>query len=149
VAALLLLTACEPDPKFSRSSPVAILASDNSGVVFTAYPSCKDPTVTITDLSFDVDGKPVWETHFVDRSQGGARSISIDKAPEGYSSVTHDKVTLERVLSADSKAVLYMHITDSAGKTITGTWTTARTKEIDAERAGYWHDVVSRKELGC
>jgi hypothetical protein len=149
LACLVVLAACQPVKKFGRTSPVAIPSPDGSGVVFAAYPDCKDPTVTITDLSFDVDSKIVWETHLVDRSKGGARMIGIDNAPDGYSSATHDSVTLERVLSPNSNVVLYMHLIVSTGFKVNGTLSTSTTRKIDAESAVFSGEVVSRKELGC
>ena len=85
---LLMLAACDPGLKEGGTAAVPILSPDGKGVVFAAYPHCKDPTVTITDLSFDVDDKLVWETHLADRSKVGAHMIAIDKTTDGYSSVT-------------------------------------------------------------
>jgi hypothetical protein len=134
--------------KQGRRSPVALLSTDG-GVVFTAYSHCKDPKVTITDMSFDVDRKIVWETHLVDRTKSGARMIAIDKATEGYSSVTHDNAMLERVLAPDSDVVLFMRFTDSTGFEVTGSLLTSTIRKLDAESAVYSAVIVSRKELGC
>jgi hypothetical protein len=145
---LLMLMACQPSVKDGRRTAVAVLSPDRSGVVFSAYPRCKDPTVIITDLSFDVDGKLVWATHLADRSKVGVRMIAIDQATDGYSSVTHDAVTLERVLAPNSDVVLYMHFVDSTGFKVNDTMSTSDTRNLDAESA-YAHGIVSRKELGC
>jgi hypothetical protein len=146
---LLVLAACDPGLKQGARASVAVLAPDGGGVMFMAHPKCKDPTVSLTDLSFDVDGKLVWETHLSDRSKGGARMLPIGKTIEGYSSVTHDDVTLQRVLAPESDVVLMMHFTDSNGFQVDDTVSTARVRALDSESVAYVHGIVNRKELGC